>query len=93
MNQMLLPSEQERVGLIPATEVFINTPSVRQYLKDKEKESQLADVIKEGQDGMHNFNMSLARLVGEGHLGITEAKTYSHNSQELEMLIKITGSR
>jgi twitching motility protein PilT len=30
MNQMLLPSDEETVGLIPATEVFINTPSVRE---------------------------------------------------------------
>lgn len=93
MNQMLLPSEQESVGLIPATEVFINTPSVRQYLKEKEKESQLSDVIKEGHDGMHSFNMSLARLIKEGHIGIIQAKSYSHNPQELEMLVKITESR
>jgi twitching motility protein PilT len=93
MNQMLLPSEQENVGLIPATEVFINTPAVRQYLKEKEKESQLADVIKEGNDGMHSFNMSLARLIGEGHIGINQAKAYSHNPQELEMLIKVTHSK
>ncbi len=93
MNQMLLPSEQESVGLIPATEVFINTPAVRQYLKEKEKESQLSDVIKEGHDGMHSFNMSLARLIKEGHIGITQAKTYSHNPQELEMLVKITENR
>jgi twitching motility protein PilT len=93
MNQMLLPSEQEEVGLIPATEVFINTPSVRQYLKEKEKESQLSDVIKEGRDGMHSFNMSLARLIREGHIGITEAKSYSHNPQELEMLVKVTGNQ
>ena len=90
MNQMLLPSEQEGVGLIPATEVFINTPSVRQYLKDKDKESQLSDAIKEGHDGMHSFNMSLARLIKEGHIGITQAKAHSHNPQELEMLIKVT---
>ena len=93
MNQMLLPSEHKDIGLVPATEVFVNTPSVRQYLKDKDKESQLADVIKEGHDGMHSFNMSLARLVSEGHIGIKEAKQYSHNSQELEMLIKVTHSR
>jgi twitching motility protein PilT len=90
MNQMLLPSEQKTVGVIPATEVFINTPSVRQYLKEKEKESELADVIKEGHDGMHSFNMSLARLIREGHIGIRAAKSYSHNPQELEMLIKVT---
>ena len=90
MNQMLLPSEQEKVGLIPATEVFINVPSVRQYLKEKEKESELADVIKEGQEGMHSFNMSLARLIREGHIGIAEGKSRSHNPQELEMLIKVT---
>ena len=92
MNQMLLPSEEETVGLIPATEVFINTPSVRQYLREKEKESELSDVIKEGHDGMHSFNMSLARLIGEGHIGITEAKAYSHNPQELAMLIKVTNA-
>lgn len=93
MNQMLLPSEQESVGVVPATEVFVNTPSVRQYLKEKEKESQLSDVIKEGHDGMHSFNMSLARLINKGHIGITQAKAYSHNPQELEMLIKITDNR
>ncbi len=93
MNQMLLPSEQEGMGLIPATEVFINTPSVRQYLKEKEKEAQLADVIKEGMDGMHSFNMSLARLIKDGHIGITAAKAYSHNPQELEMLVKVTNTR
>ena len=90
MNQMLLPSEQETVGVVPATEVFINTPAVRQYLKEKEKESQLSDVIKESHDGMHSFNMSLARLIKEGHIGIGLAKSYSHNPQELEMLIKVT---
>ena len=89
MNQILVPSEQENVGLIPATEVFINVPSVRQYLREKEKESELSDVIKEGHDGMHSFNMSLARLIGEGHIGIDKAKAYSHNPQELEMLIKM----
>jgi twitching motility protein PilT len=90
MNQMLLPSEKKD-GCIPATEVFINTPAVRQYLKEEGKESELADFIKGGQDGMHNFNMSLVRLINEGHIGITEAEAYSRNSQELEMLIKITG--
>jgi twitching motility protein PilT len=93
MNQMLVPSEQETIGVIPATEVFINTPAVRQYLKEKEKESQLADVIKEGHDGMHSFNMSLARLISEGHIGVTQAKSYSHNPQELEMLIKVTKTK
>lgn len=90
MNQMLVPSEKEGVGRVPATEVFINVPSVRQYLREKEKESELADVIKEGHEGMHSFNMSLARLIREGHIGVTQAKAYSHNPQELEMLIKIT---
>jgi twitching motility protein PilT len=93
MNQMLVPSERKDIGLIPATEVFVNTPAVRQYLKEKDKESQLADVIKGGQDDMHNFNMSLARLINEGCIGIAEAKAYSRNSQELEMLIRITRSR
>jgi twitching motility protein PilT len=92
MNQMLLPSEEETVGLIPATEVFINTPSVRQYLREKEKESELSDVIKEGHDGMHSFNMSLARLINEGHIGIDKAKAYSHNPQELAMLMKVTNA-
>jgi twitching motility protein PilT len=93
MNQMLLPSEKTEVDRIPATEVFDNTPGVRQYLKEKEKEPQLADVIRAGEDEMHNFNMSLARLVSEGHISISEAKAHSRNSQDLEMLIKITGSR
>jgi twitching motility protein PilT len=90
MNQMLLPSEKKEVGVIPATEVFVNTPAVRQYLKDEDKESQLSDVIKEGHDGMHSFNMSLARLINEGHIGVNRARAYSHNPEELEMLVKVT---
>ena len=92
MNQMLVPSEAETVGLVPATEVFINTPAVRQYLREEEKESELSDVIKEGHDGMHSFNMSLARLINEGHIGIDKAKAYSHNPQELAMLMKVTNA-
>ena len=92
MNQILVPSEQENIGLIPATEVFINVPSVRQYLREEEKESELSDVIKEGHDGMHSFNMSLARLIKEGHIGVTQAKAYSNNPQELEMLIKVSNT-
>jgi twitching motility protein PilT len=92
MNQMLLPSEKQDVELIPATEVFINTVAVRPYLREKEKEPQLADVIRSGEDGMHNFNMSLARLNNEGYISINKAKSYSRNSEELEMLIKITGN-
>jgi twitching motility protein PilT len=92
MNQMLLASEKEGVDRVPATEVFINTPSVRQYLREAEKESELSDVIKEGHDGMHSFNMSLVRLINEGHIGINEAKAHSHNPQELEMLMKVTRS-
>lgn len=93
MNQMLLPSEKPGVDLIPATEVFINTPGVRQYLREEEKEPQLADVIRSGEDEMHNFNMSLARLISEGYISISKAKAHSRNAQELEMLLKITGGR
>ncbi|ARN57058.1 type IV pilus twitching motility protein PilT [Sedimentisphaera salicampi] len=92
MNQMLLPSEKKGFGVVPATEVFVNTPSVRQYLRDEEKESQLSDVIKDGSDGMHSFNMSLARLINEEHIGVSSAKAYSHHPEELEMLIKVTNN-
>ena len=49
-------------------------------------------MIKEGHDGMHSFNMSLARLINEGHIGLNDAKAHSHNPQELEMLMKVTRS-
>ena len=68
MSQMLLPcvdgfAETAGVKRVPGTEVLINTPVVREYIRDKDKEQDLADLLtgELGGDllGMHDFNFSL----------------------------------
>ena len=93
MNQMLLPCIEQtvaRTGVsrVPATEVLLNTPVVREYIRDKDKESDLGDIVAEGQDGMHDFNMSLMQLCDDSLIGMDTALRASLKPESLKMLVK-----
>lgn len=73
---------------MPTTEVLLNTPVVRKYIRDKEKESNLGDIVAEGQDGMHDFNMSLMELCDKNFIGMDGALRASLKPESLKMLAK-----
>ena len=93
MNQMLLPTIKEAAEKtdairVPATEVLLNTPVIREHIRDKEKESDLGNIIAEGEDGMHDFNMSLMRLCDANFIGMDTAIRTSLKPESFKMLAK-----
>ena len=87
--QRLVPAlEDFAAGVVPATEVLINTPLVRDKIRDEEEED-LPSIIKANPDsGMHNFNQSLARMVNDNWIDRRIALNYAQNREALDALLK-----
>ncbi len=64
ISQRLLPRADGK-GMIPAVEVLVNTPRVRDMIEDPSRTSEIVDAIKEGAHpyGMISFDQSLTDLV------------------------------
>ncbi|MBI2669725.1 MAG: PilT/PilU family type 4a pilus ATPase [Candidatus Yanofskybacteria bacterium] len=75
-------------GLIPAIEVMIATPAVRNIIREN-KTQQLNLAIETGSDsGMISLNRSLADLVRRGEISYEQAEFYSLHPAELRTLLK-----
>lgn len=73
-------------GLIPATEILIANPAVRNLIREK-KTHELNLVIETGfEEGMMSLNRSLTDLVRKGEISLDSAFTYSLNPDELHSL-------
>ena len=85
VSQRLIP--RIKGGLIPAVEVMIATPAVRNLIRER-KTQQLNLVIDTGGDvGMISLNKSLADLVRRREISLEQAEFYSLNPSELRTLI------
>jgi twitching motility protein PilT len=64
VSQRLLPRADGR-GMIPAVEILINTPRIRDLIVDGGRTHEIVDAIKEGTHpyGMVSFDQSLTELV------------------------------
>jgi twitching motility protein PilT len=64
VSQRLLPRADGR-GMIPAVEIMINTPRIRDLIIDASRTHEIVDAIKEGAHpyGMVSFDQSLTDLV------------------------------
>ncbi|KPJ62075.1 MAG: hypothetical protein AMS15_05130 [Planctomycetes bacterium DG_23] len=86
--QMLVPSCAEGVGRVPAVEIMLMTPIIRELIQEKQ-DTKLADAIRGGsQEGMQDLNQSLSQLVNDGLVERPVALEYSFNAEELGMLLK-----
>ena len=67
VSQRLIP-RRDGAGRIPAVEVMISTPTIREYILDPDKVSLLHTLIGEGvtQYGMQTFDQSVLALLREG---------------------------
>jgi twitching motility protein PilT len=92
--QKLLPSIAKGVGHIPAVEVLLTNPSVRQLLQES-RETELGDVIRNHErEGMRSFTQSLFGLVQGEQVDPKVASEYAPSPEELRMLLKgITAGR
>jgi twitching motility protein PilT len=74
-------------GLIPAYELLINTSAVSNLIREN-RTHEISVVIETGvEEGMIDFNRSLAALVQAGEISVENAYLYSTNPKMLEKLL------
>ena len=85
--QKLLVQKHKR-GFVPAVEILLNTPRVRELLEDPEQStSKLPSVIENGRDGwgMQSFNQHLIQLCNEGKITEEAAFKASDSPEKLKL--------
>jgi twitching motility protein PilT len=86
--QLLLPSSREGWGRVPAVEILICTPVVRNLVLRGEDE-KIAEVIRGGSaDGMQDMTAALAKLVKEESVLRKVALENAPNRERLEMELR-----
>jgi twitching motility protein PilT len=86
--QKLLPSKRPGVQRVPANEIMIVNPTIRELLI-KAEDKKLADAIRIGQiEGMVDFGESLRQLVARGDVTEEAAVDVAPNPDALKMALK-----
>jgi twitching motility protein PilT len=82
--QRLLPAvEGFEVGVVPATEVLLNSPIVRDRIREG-GEADIPAIIEQGtSDGMHSFTQSLAELVRREWIDMQTAMDHAPSRESL----------
>jgi twitching motility protein PilT len=89
VSMRLVRSGSSKYGRVPATEVMINTPYIRDCIVNAEKTSLIRDAIAQGtsQYGMQTFDQSLFQLYSQGLITFDEAVTGASNVDEFKLRI------
>ncbi len=84
----LLP-RKDGTGRIPATEILVSTPTIREYLLDERKTLLIPEAISEGQQyNMHSFDQHIMSLYKEGTIDLQNALDNSSNPDEFKMRLR-----
>ena len=75
-------------SMIPAVELLMNTPTVRELLEAGQTRSLPKALAEGGYYGTMTFNQSLIRLFQAGNISLEEALAASDNPDELKMLMR-----
>jgi twitching motility protein PilT len=87
ISQKLVPTVKGG-SRVPAAEVLVVTPTVKDFIQKDELE-QIYELVKKGSfNNMTTMNMSLYRLFNEGKISQEMAISYSDNKPELEQLMR-----
>ncbi len=79
---------KDRAGRVPAYESMVLTPTIARLIRER-KIWEIPRYLDDGVIfGMQTFNQSLTKLVKEGKISLEEAKQFSDNKDELELMIK-----
>jgi len=86
VSQRLMKSSKGN-SRVPAVEVLISTPLIRDYILHEDKTSQIRDAIASGtsQYGMQTFDQSLFYLYQSGLINLEEALRGSTNPDEFRL--------
>ncbi len=86
--QKLLTSINPDVGVVPATEIMLSNPTVRNFIEEG-RDGELGEVIVANvNEGMQDFNMSLMHLIETEMIDPRVAYAVSPNPDELKMRMK-----
>jgi twitching motility protein PilT len=86
--QRLLPAvENFEVGMVPACEVLIGTPTVRDKIREGQDED-LPAVIGQNEEGMQSATWALADLVKKDWVAMSVAMSYAPNREALASMLK-----
>ncbi len=86
--QKLVPGSRPDAPLVPAVEIMLSTPGVRQSIRDGDQK-RLDELVRAGTDsGMRDFTQDLARLVREEWVEPKVAYEAAPNQQLLKMAIR-----
>ncbi len=89
ISQRLIP-RRDGTGRIPAVEIMVSTPTIREYMLNPEKTPLIRAVIAEGvtQYGMQTFDQSVLALLRDGLISEEEALKNCNNPTELSLKLK-----
>ncbi len=87
--QRLLPAYEEfESSTVPATEVLLMNPSVREAIREGRDDDLPAILNGSKADGMRSFTDSLVELVEKEAVNVTTAMDYAPNREALESRLK-----
>lgn len=87
--QRLLPAiEGFRVGVVPATEVLLNSPVVKEKIREGDDEDLPAIINSSKEEGMRSYTMSLTELVEKEWVTKSTAMAYAPNQNALDSALK-----
>lgn len=88
MAQRLIPSNRKGVQRVPATEVLLNNSVVADRIREGDDEDLPSIMAGSTQEGMHDFNTSLALLVENEWVDLRTAENYSPNREALRSKVR-----
>ena len=87
--QRLLPALPETgYGMVPATEVLLNTPIVRDKIREGHDDDVPAIINASTAEGMRSFTYSLAELCKKEWVSVQTAMGYAPNQNALDSALK-----
>jgi twitching motility protein PilT len=89
--QRLLPTLSDAgigVGMVPATEVLLNSPVVRDKIREGHDEDIPAIINASTAEGMRSFTFSLAELCRKEWVSVQTAMAYAPNQNALDSALK-----
>jgi twitching motility protein PilT len=83
-----LIKNKEGAAMVPAVELLINTPTVRELIEQGQTRMLPKALAEGGYYGTMTFNQSLIRLFQAGNISLEDALTASDNPDELKMQMR-----
>lgn len=82
-----LARKKDKTGFIPATEILVNNPRIRELIEVPERTKEIHQAIEEGQVawGMQSFDQSLMDLLMKEQISIEEALSLSTSPEDFKV--------